>query len=225
VVGDGSAVGALPRSREHVVYARTTTIQADRSKVEDGITRVRDQVFPAVMDIDGCVGMSMLVDRESGRCIATTAWESEAAMQASAEQVRPLRSDAEQGMGTLSSEVDTWEVAVMHRDHATPDGAWARVTWLSGDAGGTDQAVDAYKTTVLPAIQEWDGFCSASMMTNRESGRLVGTVTFETRAQLEATREAAMQLRQKGSQAMGARIDDMAEMEVAFAHLHVPELV
>ena len=225
MVGDGSAVGALPRPREHVVFARTTTIQADRSRVEDGITRVRDQVFPAVTAIDGCVGMSLLVDRESGRCIATTAWESEAAMQASAEGVKPLRADAQESLGTTSSDVDTWEVAVMHRDHDTPDGAWARVTWLSGDAGGTDQAVDAYKTTVLPTLQEWDGFCSASMMTNRESGRLVGTVTFETRAQLEATREAAMQLRQKGSQAMGARIDDMAEMEVAFAHLHVPELV
>jgi quinol monooxygenase YgiN len=207
------------------VFARTTTIQADRSKVEDGIARVRDQVLPAVTAIDGCIGMSLLVDRESGRCIATTAWESEAAMQASAEGVKPLRADAQKGLGSASSDVDTWEVAVMHRDHAMPAGAWARVTWSSGDGAGTDQAVDAYKMTVLPTISEWDGFCSASLMISRESGRLVGTVTFETRNQLEATREAAMDLRQKASQQMGTNIDDVAEMEVAFAHLHVPELV
>ncbi|HEV7196161.1 MAG TPA: hypothetical protein VGN19_09485, partial [Pedococcus sp.] len=60
------------------MHARTTTIQADRSKVEDGIARVQDQVFPAVTAMDGCAGMSLLVDRESGRCIATTSWESEA---------------------------------------------------------------------------------------------------------------------------------------------------
>jgi hypothetical protein len=206
------------------VYARTTMIQADRSKIEDGIARVRDQVFPAVTAIDGCAGMSLLVDRESGRCIATTSWESEDAMLASAEQVRPLRDDATEGLGAGSSDVEMWEVAVMHRDHATPDGACARITWLSGD-GLADRAVDSYKSMVLPTLQEWDGFCSSSLMVSRETGRIVGTVTFETRDQLEASREAAMELRQRASQSMEAMVDDVAEMEVAFAHLHVPELV
>ena len=207
------------------MYARTTTIQADRSKVDEGITRVRDHTFPAVTAIDGCAGMSLLVDRESGRCIATTAWKSEAAMQASAEQAKSLRADAEEGLGATTSDVATWEVAVMHRDHNTPDGGCARVTWLSGDEGLADRAVDTYRMAILPTIQAWDGFCSASLMISRETGRIVGTVTFETRAQLEASREAAMQLRQRASEQMQARVDDVAEMEVAFAHLHVPELV
>lgn len=207
------------------MYARTTTIQVDRSKVEDGIAYVRDQILPAVTALDGCVGMSLLVDREAGRCIATTAWRSEAAMQASAEQVKPLRADAEQSLGASSSDVATWEVAVVHRDHPTSDGACARVTWLSGDEGLVDRAVDLYKLVVLPSLQEWDGFCSASLMTSRETGRIVGTVTFETRAQLEATREAAAELRERASQQMRAKVDDVAEMEVALAHLHVPELI
>lgn len=207
------------------MYARTTTIQADRSKVEDGIARVRDQVFPAVTAMDGCAGMSLLVDRESGRCIATTSWETEDAMRSSAEQVKPLRADAEQTLGATSSEVATWEVAVMHRDHASPDGACARVTWLSGDDGLGDRAVDVYRTLILPTVQEWDGFCSASLMIRRDAGRIVGTVTFETRAQLEATREAAKDLRQRASAQLNAVVDDVAEMEVAMAHLHVPELV
>jgi hypothetical protein len=207
------------------VYARTTTIQADRSKLEEGISHVRDEVLPAVTAIEGCVGMSMLVDREAGRCIATTAWESDDAMQASAERVKPLRADAEQSLGASTSTVDLWEVAVVHRDHATPQGACARVTWLSGDPGLADRAIDIYKMAVLPKLQEWDGFCSASLMINRESGRVAGTVTFETQAQLEATREAAAGIRERASQEMGATVEDVAEMEVAFAHLHLPELV
>src|SRR6476469_3902685 len=131
VESDGSAVGALPRAEERVVYARTTTIQADLAKIDDGIAHVSDQVIPAVTAMDGCVGMSMLVDRESGRCIATSAWESEAALRDSAERVRPLRDGAERALGASTSTVDTWEVAVVHRDHAMPDGACARVTWLS----------------------------------------------------------------------------------------------
>ena len=86
---DGGAVGALPRAEEAVMYARTTTIQADLAKIDAGIAHVRDQVLPTVTAMDGCVGMSLLVDRESGRCIATTAWESDAAMRDSAERYAP----------------------------------------------------------------------------------------------------------------------------------------
>src|SRR4051794_28862496 len=131
---DGGAVGALPRAKELVVYARTTTMQADRARIDAGVEYVRDQVFPAVTAMDGCVGMSLLADRGSGRCIATTAWESEAALRDSAERVRPLREGTEQALGSSGSDVEGWEIAVVHRDHATPDGACARVTWLDGSA-------------------------------------------------------------------------------------------
>jgi len=201
-------------------------MQADPARIDAGVAYVRDQVFPAVTAMDGCVGMSMLADRGSGRCIATTAWESEAALGDSAERVRPLRDDAGRALGSsTASDVDVWEIAIVHRDHATPGGACARVTWLSGDASNVEHAVDVYRMTVLPRMQELDGFCSASMLMNREGGRLVGTITFESRAQLEATRETAARMRDSVTADTGMRVDDVAEMEVAFAHLHAPELV
>ena len=178
------------------MYARTTTIQADRAKIDDGIAHIRDQVFPMVTAMDGCVGMSLLVDHESGRCIATTAWESDAALRGSAERVRPLRDGAERALGSSTSDVELWEVAVVHRDHATGDGACARVTWLSGDPTNVEHAVDVYRMAVLPRIQELDGFCSASLLVNREAGHVVGTVTFESRAQLENSRDAGARIRE-----------------------------
>ncbi len=207
------------------MYARTTTIQADPSRIDAGIAHVRDETFPQLTAMDGCVGMSLLADRESGRCIATTAWESEAALLESAEVVRPLRSAAEQTLGSDTSNVDTWEIGVVHRDHAVPEGAYARVTWVSAEPNAVDRALDVYKMSILPKIQELDGFCSASMLINRETGRAVGTVTFETRAQLEATRDASARIREMAGRDMGATIDAVAEFDVAFAHLHVPELV
>jgi hypothetical protein len=85
--------------------------------------------------------------------------------------------------------------------------------------------VDVYRMTVLPTIQEMDGFCSASMLVNREAGHMVGTVIFDSRARVEETREAAAGIRNSVTADTGMRIADVAEMDVAFAHLHVPELV
>lgn len=42
--------------------------------------------MPALEEMDGYIGLSMLVDRESGRCIATSAWETEEAQRSSMEK-------------------------------------------------------------------------------------------------------------------------------------------
>jgi heme-degrading monooxygenase HmoA len=206
------------------MYVRTTEVRGDPARIDDGLRVVRDEVFPAVTEMDGCIGMSLLVDRETGRCIATTAWQSEDAMRASADAVRPLRDRAEGALGSSGSDVHQWEVAVVHRDHAAPDGACARLTWLSGDPGTADHAVDTYRMAVLPQIQELDGFCSASLMIDRESGRVVGTVAFDSRQALEASRDVARGLRERVAAELGGTVDAVEEMEIAFAHLHVPEM-
>ncbi|MGO9226286.1 MAG: hypothetical protein ACLP4K_22360, partial [Mycobacterium sp.] len=64
------------------MYARSSTIQAQPSSIDAGIAHVRDTVMPALGGVDGYTGLSLLVDRSSGRCIATSAWQSEEAMRA-----------------------------------------------------------------------------------------------------------------------------------------------
>ncbi|HET6697665.1 MAG TPA: antibiotic biosynthesis monooxygenase [Nocardioidaceae bacterium] len=206
------------------MYARTSMIQGDPAKADEAIAHVRDTVLPAVTAMPGCVGMSLLVDRGTGRAVATTAWESEEAMQATAEVVRPLRSGAEQILGGSASTVDTWEVSAVHRDHAVPDGACARVTWLHGEPGAVERAPDVFKMALLPKFQEMPGFCSASHMVDRAGGRWVGTVIFDSRQDLEASRDPAAALRQAATREIGATVDEVAEFEVALAHLHIPEM-
>lgn len=207
------------------MYVRTTEVRGDPARIDDGLRLVRAEIFPAVSKMDGCVGMSLLVDRETGRCVATTAWQTEDAMLANVSAVRPLRERVEQVVGSTSgSNVHQWEVAVVHRDHAAPEGAWARLTWLSGDPSMMDRAIDVFRMVVLPQIQELDGFCSASLMVDRETGQFVGTAAFDRREMIEASRDAAARIRERVVSELGATIDDVEEMEIAFAHLHVPEM-
>jgi hypothetical protein len=59
------------------MYARSTSIRGNLSNLDAGIAYVRDEVMPSVKRTDGCVGLSMLTDRESGRCIVATSWVDE----------------------------------------------------------------------------------------------------------------------------------------------------
>ena len=206
------------------MFVRTTEVRGDPGRIDDGIAVIRDEVFPAVSAMDGCVGMSLLVNRDSGLCIATTAWQSADAATASADRVLPLRSRAEESLGSDGSEVHLWEVAVVHRDHAAPEGACARLTWLSGEPAMADRAIDIYRMAVLPRIQEMQGFCSASFMIDREAGRVVGTVVFDNERSMTATRDDARGLREGTAGELGAMVERVEEMELVFAHLHVPEM-
>ena len=75
------------------MYARSSTFQARPESIDEGIAFVRDEVMPTASDMDGCIGLSLICDRDSGRCIATTAWSTEDAMTASEQywNVRYLR--------------------------------------------------------------------------------------------------------------------------------------
>src|ERR1700691_4273673 len=103
------------------MYARSTTIQAQPSSIDAGIAHVRDAVMPTLSAVDGCVGLSLLVDRESGRCIATTAWENEAAA--------PVRQQAAETFGG-SPTIDEWEIGVLARGHPSGPGRCVPATWL-----------------------------------------------------------------------------------------------
>lgn len=205
------------------MYARSTTINGNPGSIDAGIAHVRDEVLPSVTSMDGCLGMSLVVDRETGRCIATTSWETEEAIAASRMPVQSLRSRATEILGGGTPEVEEWEVAVMHRDHNSHEGCACRVTWTR--AQDLDATVDYWRSTVLPRAEAMDGFCSASMLIDRAGNRTCGTVTYDSRAALEASRQEAASMRENAARAVGVEFLDVAEFELALAHLRLPELV
>ena len=207
------------------MYARSTTLTADPSRMDEGIAHVRDHVMPAVQSMPGCLGLSMLCDRDSGRCIVTTSWDSQESMAATADRVQDMRRQAMDTMGGRDMSVDEWEVAVMHRAHAMGEGAWARLIYSRlPDAGQADRVIDAWKANILPRLDEFDGFASVSVMVDRSAGRGVSTVCFDSRDAMEASRERGDRMREEFARRMGVDITDGREMELAIHHLRVPEM-
>jgi hypothetical protein len=206
------------------VYARSTTIQAKTGCIDAGIAHVRDVVMPALREIDGCLGLSLLVNRETGRCIATSSWENYEAMRDSAERVWPVRQEAAERFGGYTA-VDQWQIAVFHRDHRSGPGACVRATWVKARPDRFEPAIDYYRMAIVPAIEELEGFCSTSLLIDTTSARAVVSTTFDSMEAMDRNREQSRSLRTAQLRNLGVDQYDVEEFELALAHLRVPELV
>jgi len=205
------------------VYARSTTIHAQPSSIDMGIAHVRDVVMPALREMEGCRGISLLVDRLSGRCIATSSWDSKQAMQASAERIWPVRNRATEIFGGRAV-AEQWEIAVVHRDHHSGPAACVRATWLKARPEQFERGIDFYRRAVMPAVEEFDGFCSASLMVDPLGARAVVSVAYDSFETMERSSDTACSLRTAMLRDLGIDQDDVGEFELAIAHLHVPEM-
>ena len=206
------------------MHARTTTFRGRPDAVEAGVAHVEDEVLPALEAMPGCVGMSLLVQRESGVLVATTAWETQEHMIRTGPVVAPMRDRAEQLVGGRP-EVREWEIAVVHRTAAAPAGARARVTWTRVPPPLVDQQLYVFKVGTLPQLEDLPGFCSASLLLDRTRGTAALAVVYESAEMLEQSRRPASELRTASVDHLGATVLDVAELEVAIARLRVPETV
>jgi quinol monooxygenase YgiN len=207
------------------MHARSTNIKGSPTKLDAGIAYVRDEVLPATQQTDGCIGLSMLADHESGRCIVATAWADEHTMRTNAAEDRTVQHRLLHMLGGGHADVQEWEIAVLHRDRPAGDGAGAQVTWARITPNHLDDLLEAYRSNLMPKLQELPGFCSVSMLVDRRNSRTVSVTSFESRDAASLARKHARSLREQFAQAMGAKIVDVAEMDLPLAHLRVPETV
>jgi len=87
-----------------------------------------------------------------------------------------------------------------------------------------DRSIDVFKLTAMPAIQEYEGFCSASLLVNRTTGRALVTVAYDSRRGLDRSRERANTVRERTVNEMNASVQEVREFDLVMAHLHVPEM-
>ena len=101
-----------------------------------------------------------------------------------------------------------------------------RATWLKVVPDQLSRSLDFYRMSVLPEMEELDGFCSASLMVDHPTcRRAVASSTFDSMDAMARNRDRATELRSRRVRELGAEVVDVAEFELAIAHLRVPELV
>ena len=115
------------------VYARMSTLEGSPEHIDEGLRQVRENGLPQLQQQEGFKGMVALADRQTGKTLGITFWESEEALKASEEAGDRVREDAAEAMSETIAAVERYEVGLFELPSA---GAVSGVTDTVG--GVTD---------------------------------------------------------------------------------------
>jgi heme-degrading monooxygenase HmoA len=94
------------------VYARISTLEGPPELMDEGLRQAREVVLPGAKQIEGFKGMIALGDRQSGKTLGITFWESEELMRASEEAAARLREESAEAGGDTIAGVESYEVGL-----------------------------------------------------------------------------------------------------------------
>jgi heme-degrading monooxygenase HmoA len=95
------------------MHARVSIFEAGNpDQVDEMLRQARQQVLPQAKQMDGFKGLIALGDRQSGKTLGITLWESKEAMRASEEAANRLRSETAQANGETIAGVERYEVGL-----------------------------------------------------------------------------------------------------------------
>ncbi len=197
------------------MFARTNTFDGDPARLDDGINFARDKVAPLLAGLDGCGGMSLLVDRSTGRCMVNSVWATKEAMHASEEAIIPLRAEGGQLLGA-PAETEEWELAIMHERQTVAAGCGMRVTRVRFDPADTESAIDTVRTTTVPASELLPGFCRLTMVVDAEAGKGMALTSFTDPAAMAASRATVDEIRKVSTEKAHATVESVHEYELVF---------
>ena len=92
------------------MHVRISTIQADPSRIEDGVAVINDKVIPTLKGIDGFRAGNFMADRSAGKLVGVVFWDSEEAMKASAAAVDPIRNAVAEATDGKIVSVESYEL-------------------------------------------------------------------------------------------------------------------
>jgi heme-degrading monooxygenase HmoA len=124
------------------MHARVTTIQGAPGKVDDVARQVQEQTLPQLQKLEGFKGFVALGDRQSGKLLGVSFWESEEALRANEQTVSDVRSAAAETADGIVAGVEEYEVLVNEAPSAGPLGA------VTDTVGGVTQPVSGATDTV-----------------------------------------------------------------------------
>ena len=125
------------------MYARISTLEGSPEHIDEGLRQVRENVLPQIQLQEGFKGMVALADRQTGKTLGITFWESEEALKASEEAADRLREDSAEAMSDTIAGVERYEVGLFEVASAGP------VSGVTDTVGGATDSVRGVTDNLL----------------------------------------------------------------------------
>jgi heme-degrading monooxygenase HmoA len=94
------------------MHARVSIFEGAPDEIDEALRQAREQVLPQARQMDGFKGIIALGDRQSGKTLGITLWESEEAMRASEEAANRLSEQTVDVAGGMVAGVERYEVGL-----------------------------------------------------------------------------------------------------------------
>ena len=130
------------------MHARVSIFEGSPDQLDEGLRQAREQVLPRARQMDGFKGLIALGDRQSGKTLGITLWESEEAMRASEEAANQLREESAEASGGQVAGVERYEVGLFEVPSAGP------VSGVTDTVGGVTDTVRGATDRLLGGGEE-----------------------------------------------------------------------
>ncbi len=198
------------------MYVRTTYATGDPAEIGAAIDALRTEAPGLLQDQPGYRGFGLFADRELGKIIVSSWWESEQAQQDSDARLKQRRAELLAPFATTAT-TDVWEAPVAVPSLEVGAGAGFRLNRMDFDPATADRLVEVFRTDVLPRLQAIDGFTGTALLIDRARGRGSVGVLFHDRAALVASRGPQAAVRGRGVAKSGVALRSIEEFEVILA--------
>ncbi|MBO4255687.1 hypothetical protein [Streptomyces griseorubiginosus] len=197
------------------MFVRTVYVTGDPAQVDTAIRALNSQGRDLLEERPGYRGSGVFVDRELGKLLAVSWWQTEEARRNSDEVMRERRGSLLEPFAATTA-VDNYEALVFHQVRQPAQGGGLRLTRLELDPMDADLLADTFRTSVVPRLETLPGLARASLLVDRQRGRgLVGAL-FTDRGSLVASRAAQAAARHEGAAKAHVTVTGLEEFEIVF---------
>jgi hypothetical protein len=97
---------------ERAKAARVNSFEGSPDSIDESVSKIREETLPTLRELEGNVGLIGLADRNNGRVLGITLWESADALRKSEHEGDRLRAQAAESGGQRIAGVDRYEVGI-----------------------------------------------------------------------------------------------------------------
>ncbi|AOR31112.1 hypothetical protein BFF78_08695 [Streptomyces fodineus] len=198
------------------MFVRTVYATGDPARLGTALGALNTRGHDLLEERPGYRGAGVFVDRDLGKLLTVSWWESAAARRNSDEVMSARRPELLQPFaGTVA--VENFEAVVLHAGRRPLSGGGLRTSRLEFEPADADLAADTFHAGVLPLLEVLPGFAGAALFLDRDRGRGMTGVLFADRASLTASRARQAAIRHAGTAKAHVTVVALEEFEIVHA--------